>query len=398
MKIKVLGIILIGLITMKVQAQRGYSVQINLTVEAAAHTSEAIYITGNFNGWNPKDQAYTLQPNPGSHGAYSIVLHDIPAGILEYKVTRGSWQTLECSTTGRLLNLHDHLVDRDLILNNTIKAWRDQYPASTAPDDLVVLENFIMPELQRTRTIRIYLPKAYASSKQQYPVWYMHDGQDLFDEAISEGRLGPVEWGIDETIERLGDHYIVVGIDHEYEKNRREKEYAFFPTSQTPQAEGQAYLSFLVHTLKPYVDANYRTLKQKEYTGIAGGSLGGLISLYGGLTYPEVFGKVGVFSPSLWQDNQQLQAYMADFTPQQQQQIQEQMYFFYAGGRENRKIGVNQVVHMDEDVQAFVQYAQGQISLPYQLKIDPMGKHGAWYWQQAFAWMIELDRNQFNTK
>jgi hypothetical protein len=135
---------------MKVQAQKGYTVQINLTVEAAAHTSEAIYLTGNFNAWNPQDQKYTLQSNLGSHGAYSIVLHDIPAGVLEYKVTRGSWQTLECSTKGRLINLHDHVVDRDLILENTIEAWRDQYPASTAPDDLVVLENFIMPELHRT--------------------------------------------------------------------------------------------------------------------------------------------------------------------------------------------------------------------------------------------------------
>ncbi|MGQ8869798.1 alpha/beta hydrolase [Myroides sp. TSA_177.3] len=397
MKIKVLVLILIGIMTMNVQAQKGYTIQIDLQVDVKALTQDAIYITGNFNRWNPQEERYILQPKQGKTGEYSITLHDIPAGVLEYKFTRGSWQTLECSSQGRLINLHDYVIDQDQTLQEKIVAWRDQYPASTAPEQLIVLENFIMPELHRTRAIRIYLPKNYKTAQQAYPVWYMHDGQDLFDEASSEGRLGPVEWGIDETVERLGDQYIIVGIDHEYEKNRREKEYAFFPTIQTPIAEGKQYLAFIVQTLKPYIDANYRTLKDKEHTGIAGGSLGGLISLYGGLTYPTVFGKVGVFSPSLWQDQQQIQAYMDGFTAEHIQQLQEQHYFFYAGGRENRKIGQGEVVHMDQDVQAFVQQVEARFQLRKEVKIDPMGKHGAWYWQQAFSWMIELN-NQLNIK
>lgn len=396
MKIRVLVIILVGMIAMNVQAQKRYTIEINLRLEKQAQTQEAIYITGNFNTWNPKDERYKLTPNSERIGEYYIQLNDIPQGVLEYKFTRGSWQTLECSPKGRLINLHDQVIEQDEILQEIIYAWRDQYPVSTAPEGLIVLENFIMPELNRTRAIRIYLPRNYKMSQQAYPVWYMHDGQDLFDEATSEGRLGPVEWGIDETLERLGDHYIIVGIDHEYEKNRREREYAFFPTSQTPMAEGKQYLSFIVHTLKPYIDANYRTRKDKESTGIAGGSLGGLISLYAGLTYPEVFGKVGVFSPSLWQD-QQLQAYMDGFTPEQIQLLQQQQYFFYAGGRENRKIGGGEVVHMDQDVLNLVQQMEERFQLHNQVKINPMGKHGAWYWQQAFSWMIELD-NQFNIK
>lgn len=397
MKIKVLGIILVGMITMNVQAQMGHTVQINLAVEVGAHTDDAIYLTGNFNRWNPKEEQYKLQPNAEREGSYSLVLRNIPTGVLEYKFTRGSWQTLECSPQGRLMNLHDYVIQEDRELDEQIQAWRDQYPASTAPDQLVVLENFILPELHRTRAIRIYVPKNYKTSQQAYPVWYMHDGQDLFDEATSEGRLGPVEWGVDEIIARFGDQYIIVGIDHEYEKNTREKEYAFFPTIQTPTAEGKQYLAFIVQTLKPYIDANYRTLKEKKHTGIAGGSLGGLISLYGGLTYPEVFGKVGVFSPSLWQDQQQIQAYIATFTSAHKKQLQQQRYFFYAGGRENRKIGAEQVVHMDQDVLAFIQEISKQVKIKQEVKIDPMGKHGAWYWQQAFAWMIELD-NQFNLK
>lgn len=397
MKIRVLVIILVGMIAMNGQAQKGYTIEINLRLEKQAQTQEAVYITGNFNTWNPKDERYKLTPNSERIGEYYIQLSGIPQGVLEYKFTRGSWQTLECSPKGRLINLHDQVIEHDEILQETIFAWRDQFPVSTAPEGLIVLENFIMPELQRTRAIRIYLPRNYKTSQQAYPVWYMHDGQDLFDEATSEGRLGPVEWGIDETLERLGDHYIIVGIDHEYEKNRREREYAFFPTSQTPVAEGKQYLAFIVHTLKPYIDANYRTRKDKDNTGIAGGSLGGLISLYAGLTYPEVFGKVGVFSPSLWQDQQQLQTYMDGFTPEQIRLLQQQRYFFYAGGRENRKIGGGEVVHMDQDVLNVVQQMEEHFQLHNEVKINPMGKHGAWYWQQAFSWMIELD-NQFNIK
>ncbi|WP_199268604.1 alpha/beta hydrolase-fold protein [Myroides fluvii] len=396
MKLSVLVVMLVGMITMNVQAQKRYTVAIRLHVKEQAETKEAIYITGNFNQWNPKEERYKLEPKVET-GEYHITLSDIPQGVLEYKFSRGSWQTLECSPTGRLMNVHDDVIQQDKTLQNTIFAWRDAYPASTAPEDLIVLENFIMPELHRTRTIRIYLPRKYKTTQAVYPVWYLHDGQDLFDEASSEGRLGPVEWGIDETIERLGDQYIIVGIDHEYEKNRRESEYAFFPTSQTPIAEGKQYLAFIVDTLKPYIDANYRTLKDKENTGIAGGSLGGLISLYAGLTYPAVFGKVGVFSPSLWQDQQQLQAYMDGFTSAQIQLVQQQYYFFYAGGRENRKIGEGQVVHMDQDVLALTQQLKKRFQLQQNIKIDPMGKHGAWYWQQAFSWMI-IENNQFNSK
>lgn len=389
---------LLGLITKNTMAQNSFSVVLEVQVETATPTGDDIYITGNFNQWNPKDTQYILQKSKQKEDVYHIELKHIPAGILEYKFTRGTWQTLECSTKGRLLNLHDRIIDGDMKITETIRAWRDQYPASTAPEHLIVLENFVLPELNRTRTIRIYLPKDYAESKQQYPVWYMHDGQDLFDEAISEGRLGPVEWGIDETIQALGDHYIIVGIDHDYEKNRRENEYSFLPTQKTPIAEGKKYLEFIVNTLKPYVDAKYRTLNKPEYTGIAGGSLGGLISLYAGLTYPEIFGKVGVFSPSIWQDDQNLSTYIATLTATHINQLKQQRYFFYAGGRENRKIGSGNVVRMDEDVLTFLKQVDTTLPLDYQIKIDPMGKHGAWYWQQAFAWMITLDSNNLKSK
>jgi predicted alpha/beta superfamily hydrolase len=66
------------------------------------------------------------------------------------------------------------------------------------------------------------------------------------------------------------------------------------------KGEGDPYVAFLVHTLKPYIDRHYRTRKCRKHTSIAGSSMGGLISFYALLKYPKVFGAAGVFSPAFW--------------------------------------------------------------------------------------------------
>ncbi|MCC9043473.1 esterase [Myroides sp. M-43] len=392
-------VFIVLMMVMSMQAQNSFKVRVEVTVDDFAKTEDAIYLTGNFNQWKPKDKRYLMQKVAGTGNQYAVEVENIALGVLEYKFTRGTWQSLESSTKGRLINLHDVMITEDTVLKNEIKAWRDQFKASTAPEDLIVLKNFYMPELNRVRDIRIYLPKDYDSSAKQYPVWYMHDGQDLFDEATSEGRLGPVEWEVDETVAKYGDQYIIVGIDHDYQKNLREKEYSFFPTQRNPIAEGQAYISFIVKTLKPYVDAQYRTVKEAKYTGIAGGSLGGLISLYAGLTYPETFGKIGVFSPSIWQDDHNLDTYINKLSANQLEKIQKQKYYIYGGERENRKKADGNVVRMDEDILRFLEVHQSRLKLNYELNINPRGKHGAWYWQQAFNWMIadlsKIESNNF---
>ncbi|WP_010250306.1 alpha/beta hydrolase [Myroides injenensis] len=390
--------ILIGMMTMVIHAQELFHVDIELQVNTTINPNDNIYITGNFNKWNPKEEKYLMTPDTTTKGKYHIRLTNIPKGVLEYKFSRGSWQTLECSPKGRLKNLHDITIVENTKLTNEIEGWRDAFPASTAPEDLVIIPDFYMPQLGRSRTIRIYLPEDYQTSDKNYPVWYMQDGQDLFDEAISEGRIGPVEWEVDETIRKWNDQYIVVGIDHEYEKNLREKEYFFFPTVKNNQPEGNYYLEFIVETLKPYIDSHYRTKSDTKSTGIAGGSLGGLISLYAGLTYPEVFGVVGVFSPSIWQDEDNIVNYINTFTTKQKSLIHHQQYYFYGGGRENRNKGNGEVVQMDKDIINLLKVISKDLDLNYTLKINPRGKHGAWYWQQAFSWMIENEIVNLNNK
>ena len=125
----------------------------------------------------------------------------------------------------------------------------------------------------------------------------MHDGQNLFDEATSFAG----EWQVDETLNELynkkGFGLIIIGIDND--DSKRMDEYSpWESTKYSGGGEGGAYLDFIVETLKPFVDKNYRSLADQQHTAIMGSSLGGLISHYGALKFSDTFGLTGVFSPA----------------------------------------------------------------------------------------------------
>ena len=181
------------------------------------------------------------------------------------------------------------------------EAWRP-YPSDaagghTVVGDVRVMERFYSPELDRCRDVVVYLPPSYRAGGGPYPVVYMHDGQNLFDEATSFAG----EWGVDETMEALaqdGLEAIVVGVDNG--GAHRLDEYSPFEDAEGRGGDGDRYLAFLTDTLKPRIDADFRTLPGRERTAIAGSSMGGLVSLWAFLRRPDVFGKAAVMSPSLW--------------------------------------------------------------------------------------------------
>ena len=150
------------------------------------------------------------------------------------------------------------------------------------------------PQLNGSKKIWMYLPNEYATSKKKYPVIYMHDGQNLFDSKTSY--VG--EWNIDEKLDSLNAQVIVVGIEHGNKK--RIDELTPYKNEKYGGGNGDNYLEFIVETLKPKIDSTYRTKPNTVNTVIMGSSLGGLISYYALLKYPEVFGKAGVFSPAFW--------------------------------------------------------------------------------------------------
>ena len=173
---------------------------------------------------------------------------------------------------------------------------------STAqPNVSVLAPPLAMPGLDRSRTIRLYLPPSYTSAAhdpnaRRYPVIYMHDGQNLFDAATAHAG----EWNVDETLNALaratGFEAIVVGIDNGADK--RMTELSPITNRYVGAAEGKAYLGFVVDVVKPMIDARYRTLPDRDHTAIIGSSMGGLISHAALIWYPGVFGRAALFSPA----------------------------------------------------------------------------------------------------
>ncbi len=185
----------------------------------------------------------------------------------------------------------------------------------TVVGDLQIAEAIYSPQLRNHRDILVWLPPSYAGTpERRYPVLYMHDGQNLFDETTSFAG----EWGVDETMQRLarqGHEAIVVGIPNM--GLRRLDEYSPFRDARLGGGEGSRYVNFIADTLKPLVDARFRTLPGHDDTGIMGSSMGGLISLYAFFYRPRIFGFAGVMSPSVWFAEESLLDYVddADYKP-----------------------------------------------------------------------------------
>jgi predicted alpha/beta superfamily hydrolase len=256
-----------------------------------------LFAAGDFNNWNPSDARSEFEKQ--RNGSWQL-FKTLPEGIYNFKITRGNWQKVECTANGKSIDNRSFKLIHDTTIRIEIEGWQDNFKPEEKKHTVsanvhVVAEKFDMPQLGRQRRIWIYLPEDYESSYKKYPVIYMHDGQNLFDAYTSS--YG--EWGIDEMMDKLPtkDQCIIVGVDHGGE--HRMSEYDPYD-SKYRKAQGSEYVDFLVKTLKPYIDQHYRTKSGAKHTTIAGSSMGGLISMYAVLKYPEVFGNGGIFSPSFW--------------------------------------------------------------------------------------------------
>jgi predicted alpha/beta superfamily hydrolase len=161
--------------------------------------------------------------------------------------------------------------------------------------------------LSTPRDIIVYLPPGYDPGADRYPVFYLQDGQNLFDPATA---FGGQDWRADATADELIlsgaiPPVLLVGV---YNAGvRRISEYTPTRDAQNRKGgKGDRYARMLAQELKPFIDAEYRTKRAAADTGIGGSSLGGLAAIETGLLYPRVFGKVAVMSPSVWWDQRSI--------------------------------------------------------------------------------------------
>ncbi len=242
-----------------------------------------LFITGNSQSlchWRPTClKLEKIYPN-----VYKV---EVPKNI-EFKITRGSWQSEAATTLGAPLESFYINDENNAVF--TIKNWKDLGPLKSV-GNIHKYQEFFSPQLNNFREIHIWLPPSYSEdTKKDYPVLYFHDGQNAFDPKSSN--FG-VDWSIDDIAQQMIKknqirEFIIVAI---FSKNRNH-EFNY-------NSLGKKYARFLVHTIKPFVDEKYRTLPDRKHTFLMGSSYGAVISFSILWTFPHIFSQaVGLSLPA----------------------------------------------------------------------------------------------------
>lgn len=348
------------------------------TLNTAEKDSRPIFITGNFNKWNPKDHGFQLKIL--DENTYSIDIEDQLLGDdIEYKFTKGGWENVELDQYGNITP-NRKVKKRSATTTDFVEKWRfnwGPFKDEFFPIVEVISEEFYIPQLDRYRKVWALLPYDYYISDKKYPVLYLQDAQNLFNEGSAYGN-----WEIDKKLSILAEYgrgdVIVIAVEHGSED--RIKEYIFDNDNVANGSEGKKYIRFVTDTLKPFIDEHYRTKKDRENTGIGGSSLGALISLYSGFLYPEVYSKLLIFSPSLWiepNNNFPMMSFRVPFKTK---------IYLYGGEQEGAK--------MVKRIQVFENYLKrwekkNLFDFEFKTNINPDGEHSEFYWSQEFPRAIE---------
>jgi predicted alpha/beta superfamily hydrolase len=338
----------------------------------------AYYLAGNFNNWNPKSSTHLFSQN--TNNTYTCQFTSIAARI-ECKITQGSWQTVESTTTGQDVENRVFQLQSDTTLYIAIAAFKNNFEptakTSTASAQVkIISDSFFIPQLNVKRRIWIYLPKSY-DGKKKYPVLYMQDGQNLFDATTS----GFGEWKIDEYLDQNSKEIIVVGVDHGGANRLKEYDPYQNKLAGIEKPLGKEYANFIATTLKEYIDKTYSTKKDKANTFIAGSSMGALISYYTAIQYPSVYGKVGVFSPAFWINMPALKTAITKIT-----KLTKTDFYFYAGSNESENL-VKEVIQIHDATLIKCKNCRLKIS------IKANGTHNEKSWEielpNFFSWLLQ---------
>jgi predicted alpha/beta superfamily hydrolase len=351
--------------------------QLRIELTDFSNEKGAIFLTGNFNGWKPADIRYQMQEIEENSYYIDLPFDLIPEGKLDYKYTRGDWNSVELNQSGK------HTPNRQWepgwkSPNDTVTNWlKDEDVKYTDYYPIIedVSNKFKVPDPIKTRRISVLLPWNYHRTNKRYPVVFLQDGQNLFQDKSPYGN-----WRIDRKMARLSvknnKDIIVLAVDHTHEDRIAE----YTPPHIPDRAEtiGKAYIAFLMHEIVPFVHCHYRTIGDAENTIIGGSSMGGLISLYAHIAYPHVFGKGIIFSPSLW-----LIPDIFEWCRQHSTHPEPTMTYLYCGGKESKDM-VQQLVTLYHGLQVL------DTNKEIVLKVNARGEHHESFWGEEFVHSINF--------
>ena len=329
--------------------------------------NDTLFLSSKLNNFDSKNNTYALVK--GANGEYSLKVISSKS-LYNFQVDNS---LLDSSYNSSFNSYYYAIPKKEKVKDNIYNK------KSTATSSVLIIDTaFFMPQLNETRRIWIYLPSGYSKSEEKYPVIYMHDGQNLFDSYTSFTG----EWKVDETVDSLiasgSNKAIIIGIDNGGKE--RINEYTPFPNNEYGGGDGAKYMSFIVKTLKPYIDENYRTQPDREHTSIVGSSLGGLISFYGIMKFKDTFSKAVVMSPSFWFSDK------IYFIPGHQNRFKIEIMFVAGEDESDTMIpNIEKIINRMEKTK----YPSGSINVQFVKN----GKHNEKLWgsqfKYAYKWIVD---------
>jgi len=360
--------------------------QLNIILTTDEDDERLVYLSGNFNNWVTQDKNFEMERV--GQGLYHFKFtpdFKYPDELL-YKFTRGDWSEVEIDKFG------NRTENRSTKKHNGIKKehvakWRRNwlpFKSNFLPKVHLISEEFEIPQLNKTRRVWALLPHDYETSIENYPVLYLQDAQNLFNEKAQYGN-----WEIDKKLAVMSEYnigkLIIIAVEHA--EKERIKEYNVGNTV-LGNGQGKKYIRFVTETLKPFVDSNFRTKTNRANTGIGGSSMGGLVSIFSGIMYPEVFGKLMIFSPSLWVVPKINLSFLDMDEPK------DTRIYLYAGGDES----VTMIDHVKKFKKRLLNKEGFLDKMKVRLSINMEGKHNELYWSDEFPkaieWLFFSDKNE----
>jgi len=269
--------------------------KVNITLNVVSPTlddTSKIYVSGNLKvlgSWQPNK----ILLNKVSKEIRSITVSVDKGARLEYKFTKGSWATEALGSDSSVPQNTVLVANKDTTILATIFNWRDNFNfkvAGQVTGKVFYHKGFVIDGL-KPRDIFVWLPPNYDEQKEKrFPVFYMHDGQNLIDPRTSSMFI---DWQVDEVADSLirtgeAEPFIIVGMNNTDDRG----------TEYNNTSLGKLYERLVVEKIKPFIDANYKTLTDAKNTAVGGSSMGGLISMLFAWDYPNVFSKAACFSPA----------------------------------------------------------------------------------------------------
>ncbi len=278
------------------------TVHVRVHVPEGTPEDQVLYLSGsspNLGNWDGAGVALVR----GEDGAYHCDVHVLSGIKYGYKVTRGTWGTVETTEDDKDIEDRPLVVDGEAEVDITVAAWRDR--GLSVPGRITVTGDVRMHKLFRSKLLEldrdlvVYLPPGYDESGARYPVLYMHDGQNLMDESTS---YNGNEWRVDETLQTLiaagnVEPIIVVGV-----YNSPDRAFEFVPKAATADGggRGELHAKMIATEVKAFIDSRYRTMPDRAHTAVGGAGLGAIAALHAAATQPQTFGHVIAFNPWDW--------------------------------------------------------------------------------------------------